>query len=143
MNILRVLLVISIAGGCYVYWNEQRHRAPAAVAEAGANPSTGFETYPAVPGQKFRTVYVIAAENCPHEDAQRADRLADELSRQGVRVERAHSINFIFASQPDAGVLGRINTLMNGPLPIVFVDGRAKSNPSLSDVVAEYNAGRQ
>ena len=35
----------------------------------------------------------------------------------------------------------RMNRIMNGPLPVVFVNGRAKSNPSLDEVVAEFRAG--
>ena len=145
MNIFRTLLVVCVVGGAYVYWNEQRRASPPASAEATADvaPATGFETLPPVSGQRFRTVYVVAAENCPHEDAQRADRLADELSRKGVRVERTHSINFTFVSPPDQALLNRLNAIMNGPLPIVFIDGRAKSNPALNEVVAEFNAGQR
>ena len=143
MNIVRALLIVTIAGAAYVGWNEYRHRAPPVVAEGPSMPATGFETLPPVAGHQLRTVYVVAAENCPHDDAQRADSLADSLSRQGIRVERTHNISFNFASQPDSAVLARLNAIMNGPLPIVFVDGRASSDPSLSDVVAEYNAGRR
>ena len=32
----------------------------------------------------------------------------------------------------------RMSRIMNGPLPIVFFNGRAKANPSLDEVVAEF-----
>jgi hypothetical protein len=34
----------------------------------------------------------------------------------------------------------RHNAVMNGEVPIVFVNGRVKANPSVDDVVAEYGA---
>ena len=33
----------------------------------------------------------------------------------------------------------RLTTVMNGPLPLVFVRGRAAMNPQLTQVVEEYN----
>ena len=32
--------------------------------------------------------------------------------------------------------------VMNGPIPIVYVDGRAKANPTPEEVVAEYRRSR-
>jgi hypothetical protein len=34
--------------------------------------------------------------------------------------------------------MDRINGIMNGPLPAVFVNGRAKSNPSADEVASEF-----
>jgi hypothetical protein len=33
-----------------------------------------------------------------------------------------------------------MNAVMTGPLPIVFVRGRAKGNPTIKEVVAEFNS---
>ena len=134
MNIVRLLIIVGIAGAGYQYW-KQHHPPVSATAETSR---TGFVTLPPVDGQRSRTVFVIAAQNCPHEEAQRADRLADDLSRQGIPVQRTESAHFGFSGPPDSDTLDRINAIMTGPLPIVFVDGRAKSNPSLEDVVAEF-----
>ena len=80
--------------------------------------------------------------SCPHEDAQRADSLAEDLSRKGIPVIRTHTINFNLAA-PDNSVAERINSVMKGSLPIVFVRGRAKPNPTLEEVVAEYQGSTQ
>jgi hypothetical protein len=35
-------------------------------------------------------------------------------------------------------IANRVTSVMNGELPIVFVHGKAKSNPTLDEVAAEY-----
>jgi hypothetical protein len=32
-------------------------------------------------------------------------------------------------------------SVMNGPVPVVFVNGKAKANPTPEEVVAEYRGG--
>lgn len=141
MSLIRILIVVGLAGGAYHYW--KGHRAESIQAVSGPAVSTnGFVALPPADGQNPRSVYVIAAENCPHEDAQRADRLAEDLGRKGIPVVRSHNISFSL-NGADSSVANRISSVMNGPLPIVFVQGRAKSNPSLDEVLAEYQgAGR-
>jgi hypothetical protein len=140
MNILRTLIVIAVAAGGYHYW-KQRHE-HAAPIERGPTTEGGFVTLLPAGGQNPQTVYVVAAENGPHAEAQRADRLAEDLSRAGIPVERTHDVRFRFTSRPDGEVMERMNKIMNGPLPAVFIRGRAKSNPSLDEVVAEYKGER-
>jgi hypothetical protein len=137
MNIIRLLLVVGIAGGGYTYW-KQHHENVAQVESGPAFSENGFASLPPVEGQGSRKVFVVAAQNCPHEEAQRADRLAEDLSRNGIPVERTQNVSFSFTSQPESEVMERMTKIMNGPLPIVFVNGRAKSNPSLEEVVAEF-----
>jgi len=139
MNIVKALVMLSVAGGAYAAWQHHHQRV---LHQDAANLSVGstgaFVPLPAVDGQRPRTVFVIAAEDCPHDDAQRADRLAESLSSQGIPVERTHSANFRFTSAPDSDTVDRISAVMNGPLPVVFVNGRAKANPSLDEITAEY-----
>ncbi len=142
MSFIKLLLLIGMLGTGYHYWKKPPRSEPpqtAAVQPAGA---TGFVTLPPVDGAPPNTVMVVAAENCSREDAQRADRLTAALRDRGVPVVRSHQVGFTIAS-PDSAVPERINAVMNGPLPIVFINDRAKPNPSLDDVLAEFrNAGR-
>ena len=142
MNLIKVLLVLSAAGFAYKYWHEHRAGAePAAGATATGEAGTrGFVDLPAVSGAAPNAVLVIAAENCPEEAAQRADQLAYRLRSHGVPVTRLHQVNFDIPNG-DPAVAQRVMSVMNGDLPIVFVRGRAKSNPSLDDVLAEYRPG--
>ena len=137
MNVIKVLIVLGLAGGGYAYWKHHPSKSQDAAFPSAGSPGA-FVSLPPVDGQRPQTVFVIAAENCPHEDAQRADRLAEDLSRQGIPVERAHQANFRFIGQPDAATVERISAVMEGPLPVVFVNGRAKSNPSLDEVASEF-----
>jgi hypothetical protein len=138
MNIIRLLIMIGIAVGGYTYWKEHREN----IAQVNSGPEVsenGFAVLPPADGQTAGTVFVVAAQNCPHEEAQRADRLAEDLSQKGIPVERIHDVHFSLTSPPDRLVMERMSLIMNGPLPIVFVNGSAKSNPSFEDVVAEFD----
>jgi hypothetical protein len=98
----------------------------------------GFVQVPPPANQAQDTVYVLAAENCPKEDAQRADRLATTLANEKIPVVRTHTIAFNSVPVDDPNIAKRLEAVMNGPLPIVFIRGRAKGNPELEDVLAEY-----
>src|SRR5262249_22662943 len=98
----------------------------------------GFVQVPPPANQSPDTIYVLAAENCPKEDAQRADRLAATLANEKIPVVRTHSIAFNSVPMDDPNIAKRLEAVMNGPLPIVFVRGRAKGNPELDEVLAEY-----
>ncbi|MBV8123886.1 MAG: hypothetical protein JOY60_14510 [Burkholderiaceae bacterium] len=137
MKIIHALIAVGLAGGGYHYW--KHHREHAAAMASGPSTSAGpFVALPPADGQDPATVFVVAAQNCPHADAQRADRLAEALAQRGIPVQRTHDVRFHFHSRPDSTVVDRMNGIMNGPLPVVFVRGRAKSNPSLDEVIAEF-----
>ena len=127
-------------GTAYHYWKKPPRVAPEPIAAVQPGQSTGFVAVPPPNGAPANTVMVVAAENCPHEDAQRADRLTAELKGCGIPVQRSHQVSFTIDS-PDASVPERISSVMNGQLPIVFINGRAKPNPSLNDVIAEFKSG--
>lgn len=138
----RALIIVFAAIGCFVYAKHQfqnlsRLHTQSQMAQAG------FILLPPAEGQRAQTVFVVAAENCPQEAAQRADRLAQALSERGIPVERTHQARFRFTSRPDAATLESMNNVMGGTLPIVFINGRAKSNPSLEQVTAEYKRATQ
>jgi hypothetical protein len=136
MNLVKVLLVVAAAVGAYNDWRED---GTGGLACHAARSTSGFATLPAVRGQSPAAVLVVAAEDCALEDAQCADRLADDLSRNGVRVVRVHHVGFDLAGG-DSGDTERINAVMTGTLPIVFVRGRAKANPTLDEVLAEFRS---
>ena len=143
MNIVWILIVVGIAGGGYNEWKQHHGNTiqdgnKVQVGSRTVISENGFASLPPVNGQTSRKVYVLAPENCPSEAAKRADRLAADLSRKGIPVERISRARFSFSSQLESNVQTRMSEIMEGPLPIVFADGRAKSNPSLDEVVAEF-----
>lgn len=137
MSWVKIVLVVAVGAGAYHYWKGQKS-APQEVAAASAS---GFVTLPGDSGPLSKGVHVIAAENCPEDAAQRADRLADQLAKAGVPVQRGHQASFNLGNAGPAAAQ-QITAVMNGTLPIVFVHGKAKSNPSLDEVLAEYRGGK-
>lgn len=133
MNFIKLLLIAGILGASWNYWN--KHQTTAATEKVPS--ANGFTALPAPGGTAPGRVLVIAAENCTADAARRADDLAYELSKQKIPVTRTHNVNFEF-SNPDSGLMQRLNSVMNGELPIVFVGDRAKNNPTLAEVLAEY-----
>jgi hypothetical protein len=136
MSFIKIALVVVIAVVGYNNWRQ--HNQAKIMASASTRQSTPFVALPAVRGQSSSDVLIFAAENCPYEAAQRADRLAAELSRNGLRVVRIHQISFD-TSNVDQAEINQLNALKNGELPIVFLHGRGKANPTLQEVLSEYN----
>ena len=141
VTFFKLLLLLVIGGGAYEYWQE--HKAAggtlssvfgddaAVVASAG-----GFVPVPTPDGMSPHGVVVFAPENCPSDEAQRAYALISDLGGRGVPVVRASAASF--DNLPDAATAERVRAVMSGQIPIVFVNGRAKGNSSLEDVLAEY-----
>ena len=134
MNTIMMIVIAGMVFGGYKYYEQKKQSA--AAAQQTAASSTSFIDVPPITGDNG-SVLVVAQENCLKEEAVRSDRLAEELAKNGVRVRRVHMIEFS-GFDPQQYSIDRLNGLMNGQLPIVFVNGRGKSNPSLGEVLAEY-----
>ena len=132
MNLIKALLLLAIAGGGYQYW---QGRAAKADLAAATSPS-GFVQVPMPDGMSAHGVVVFAPDNCPSDAAQRAYALVSELGGQGIPVVRASAASF--DNLPDAATAARVRAVMQGEIPIVFVNGKAKADPSVQDVLAEY-----
>lgn len=128
-----VIAVAAVWGGYHLF--SQHHAMNEVLASSDVN---GFVEVPAPVNQDANTIYVVAAQNCPHAAAQQADHLAQQLGERGIAVVRASEV-FYHLNQADRTAMTRLTTVMNGPLPLVFVHGRAAMNPELSQVVEEYN----
>ena len=136
MNLIKLLLLIAVAGGGYHYWKTHSvERALAAATSEG-----GFVSIPMPDGMSPHGVVVFAPENCPSDAAQRAYALVSDLGSRGVPVSRSDSASF--GDLPDAATAERVRAVMSGEVPIVFVNGKAKPNPSLEEVVTEYRRRR-
>jgi hypothetical protein len=131
MNAVKLVLMLAAAGLAFQYWQANR---PA----TGPSPN-GFVALPAMNNVDPRQVVVFAPENCPSDKAQQADDLARQLAARSIPAVRSHDVSFA-SSDPDPAIGIRLNSVMNGDLPIVFVKGKGKANPTLDEVVAEYGA---
>ena len=107
--------------------------------ESDAPSRHGFVDIPLPDGQSGHHVVIFAPANCPSDAAQRAEELARRLDDAGIPYTRSQSANFSTLSSQDEA--NRVMSVMNGPIPIVFVRKRARANPDAEAVMAEYRGG--
>ena len=133
MKAVKLVLMLAVAGLAFQYWQANK---PA------TGPSTnGFVALPALAGSSPGQVIVFAPENCSSEKAQQADELARQLAARNIPAVRSHEASFT-SSDPDPSIGIRLDSVMKGELPIVFVNGRGKANPTLEEILAEYRGTR-
>ena len=148
MNVVKTCLVVGavVAGICL--WSayapeggisEVGEKATKRLDSGKAGGSHGFVEIPAPDGQAGRGIVIFAPANCPSDAAQRAEALARHLSAQGVPY--VHSQNAEFGNLASQDEATKVMAVMNGPVPVVFVNGKAKANPTPEEVVAEYRGG--
>jgi hypothetical protein len=81
MKIVKLLVVLAVAGFAYQYWSKHDQEGEQAGSTSVAKSPNGFTPLPAITGANPAAVLIIAAEDCPEEAAQRADRLAEQFAR--------------------------------------------------------------
>jgi hypothetical protein len=136
-QLLKIAVIVAVVVFAYKEWRQQASPSRPAESAAAATRASRFVALPTSNFGRSANVVVLAAEGCSEDAAQRADTLASELSRLGVPVTRAHDIRFE-QLDPRVDDVGQINAVMNGTLPVVLVRGRARNNPTLDEVLAEY-----
>lgn len=136
----RLFFILALIGACYQLISS-RMSAPDAAPDpktAVIGPSagtTGFVSMPLPDNAPANKILVIAPPNCPKAAGVRASSLVSQLRSAGIPCELTGNIRFTVATEAEAK---RLNSLMNSTLPLVFIRGKARSNPPLADVIAEY-----
>jgi len=142
MRLMKLFLIVLAIGGAYRWWHG---RSIDAAANAASAPGPdGFVSVVMPEASSPYAVLVLSATNCPSEQAQRAEALVDELTRRGVPVVRSDSMAFDIVNptpEQQAGV-ERAVAVFNQGAPAVFVNGRAKSNPTAAETIAEYRQAK-
>lgn len=102
--------------------------------------STGFVSIPMPDGMSSQGVVIFAPENCPSDAAQRARKLASFLSDRHIGYVHSESANYNnLSSQEEAS---QVMSVMNGRIPIVYVNGKAKANPTPEEVETEFRRSK-
>lgn len=147
MKLLTVCALMGLGIAGVAAWQLLGDRMPALAALAGnagdalAMGGTGarggeFAAVPMPDGMPTRGVIIFAPANCPSDAARRADDLAQYLSERRISYVRASAAEFSnLGSREEAE---RAMSVMNGPIPVVYVNGKARANPRPEDVEAEY-----
>lgn len=135
MKVIKLLLYLALPVLLFQFWYTHQ---PQTGPEIVVSPN-GFIPLPTLTNADPRQVVVFAPENCPQEASVRSDAMARDLITRSIPSVRSHDVTFT-SDNPEPGVQNRLNAVMNGELPIVFVNGKGKANPTLEEVVAEYEA---
>ncbi len=133
-----VLAAVLIGGSVHIWHHHQRavvERELASVAD-----SNGFVPIVTAAGSARNVAIVLAALNCPSAQAQRADALSAQLTRLGIANQRANNYFASINSRDQMPLLNHTNAVLGGEIPIVIINGRAKANPTVEEVQAEYSA---
>lgn len=142
MSFAKLLIVLGVVGYAYHWWNE-RHPEGVFAAQQEASPN-GFVSATMPAGVTRNAVVIFAPQNCPSDRAQRADALAEQLTSRNIPVIRSSSFSASSAAPTadERADMERALQVLNAQAPAVFVNGMAKANPSLGEVVAEYERTR-
>lgn len=103
---------------------------------AGDASAQGFQAMPMPDGVPSRGVIVFAPKHCTSDAARRTEQLVSHLSKQRIAYVRTDQASYNSLTSPEEA--SRVMSVMNGPVPIVYVNGRAKANPTPQEVVAEF-----
>jgi hypothetical protein len=136
----RFLLLVALAGFA-IHWWQQRSENRLIQAAADAY---GFLQLPMPVNSPPHVVLLFAPLNCPGEAARRADTLAATLTKAGIPNIRTSS--YVSAqytpSEMKSPAFTRLKAVMNGAIPIALINGKGKSNPTVEEIIAEYNFDR-
>ena len=147
MRLLKNIGIVVLAIGVFVLWGKFRHRAnseggaSASAAEPAVQASPyGFAPLPAPFVGPSDRLLILAPPNCPSREGRRADELVRLLNADGIPCSRSGSASVSASREVTNEERARVDKVMMGEGPVVFVNGKAKNNPELSDVEGEYRS---
>lgn len=130
MRFFKYLFIFAILFGGYQSW--QKHQ-----AEVIIENNNEFISLPQPINTSKSQVLILAPRNCSSSEAKQAKALAAKLRQKNISYQELDTVSFDASSDPKA--INRLNQVMNGTIPIVFVGGKGKANPSIDEVLAEYD----
>ena len=137
--LMKVVVFVALVAFGHHMWNKTMADEAATSAEAGTNEN-GFVETPPLQGSERNVVTILAPENCPSDQAQRAAALDEALTGMGIPHTMGDSMSFdMMEGTPEnrAKVDAAVKVFNQGA-PAVFINGMAKSNPTAEEVAAEY-----
>ena len=87
------------------------------------------------------TAVVLAALNCPSVLAKRADAMALRLRELGILNTRANNYRIGGVIRDQSALIEQTSAIFGGEIPVIIVNGCAKTNASVEEVVAEMRRG--
>ncbi len=133
-------LEIAIVGGLLAFGAVHFH---VAVTKMGRDPfsqtaaAAGFVAVPMPDGAIANQVLVVGP-NCTTPRGVRTRALTTALAKANIPYQRTEHLQF--SDPDDLTAMGRLDQVMAGDAPIVFVHGQAKANPTPEVVMQIYKA---
>lgn len=132
MDLLKYLLILAVIVGAYQHFGSRLK------ADYASPSPNGFVSVQMPDDGKEDVVLILAPLSSPSNDAKRADALAARLNERGIPNRRGSSY-LIYSLKPgQVSAVERAKEIMRSEAPAVFINGMAKANPSVDEVVAEY-----
>ncbi|HEY0332309.1 MAG TPA: hypothetical protein VGC74_01150 [Stenotrophomonas sp.] len=139
MKLKSVCALMGLAVTVVVAWNllDGRTSSTGVSTRAGNDiMANDFTPIPMPDGMSDQGIIIFAPQNCPSDAAQRAEVMAQYLSGKGIAFTRSTSAEYgDLASREE---VDQVMAVMNGPIPVVYVNGKAKANPKPEEVEAQY-----
>ena len=142
MNALKLIAVMVLVVVATAVWKSGvldgiGKRVTAATQEVD---STGFVSIPMPDGMSSQGIVIFAPEDCPSDAAQRARKLASFLSDRHIGYVHSESANYNNLSSQEE--VSQVMSVMNGRIPIVYVNGKAKANATPEEVEIEFRRSK-
>lgn len=124
--LMLVLLIVLVLGGCS--------------SQIESDSPYGFIPVPMDRRAPRDAVLIISAMNCPSGGTQRARALTEELKARAIPFEWRNEYRIAPGPIDDelAAGLKRLKRVMDGKTPAVFINHKGIANPTLEQVVAEF-----
>lgn len=137
MRPVHVLMIVAVGFLAYNQWAGDPDYEEL-VAESGTE--NDFIPAMMLDGARPDTVYIMTPKNCPSEAAQRARRLAEQLDERGIpNVRRDHfRAEVTSPTDEEMKLLSHTTAIIDGEIPAVFVNDMGSVNPSVQEVVGEF-----
>lgn len=140
MSGTRLLLVLALVALVWHFWHQhsEQHAITSAMDEHG------FLPVPMPENADTETVLIFAPKNCPKEGAQKAAWLAEQLTARGIpnQLTSQYRAENLEPTDENLAAFKRLDVVMRGDIPITLVNGKGKANPSLEEVIAEYQSSQ-
>ncbi len=141
MKIFKVIFIVAIAyGGYNLFAHRGLNDKSGSSVLTARDPKlpTGFMPCPYPAGLEKRQVMIVAPMDSKSEASLKADRLELAVKREGLSVVRTQS--YSFGAILNAEQAAQARAAANLPLPIIFIAGKVKSNPTVQEIMQEYRA---
>ena len=148
-----VIALTLIACGYLAYQEYREYQGRLAIEELEAEILWGHTFVDLLPIQVVDTsgIVIFTPPDCPAPQALKADLLVAELQKLNIPVQLTHRIGWkekreTYSTQEEADAAKRkltyakanLRMVMKRPSPLVFINYKAKSDPTLEEVLKEY-----